>query len=111
MSADAGYKANMSKLYDTIRSQITNAKRSADANVQVSDFPGVGRNIASGIASGITSNSSVVYNAVRRVIAQAKAEANAAADAHSPSRLFRDEVGRWIAEGIAVGVEDYAKDV
>lgn len=110
-NTDAGYKANMSKLYDTIRAQITNAKRSADANVQVSDFPGVGRNIASGIASGITSNSSVVYNAVRRVIAQAKAEANAAADAHSPSRLFRDEVGRWIAEGIAVGVEDYAKDV
>lgn len=110
-NTDAGYKANMSKLYDTIRSQITNAKRSADANVQVSDFPGVGRNIASGIASGITSNSSVVYDAVRRVIAQAKAEANAAADAHSPSRLFRDEVGRWIAEGIAVGVEDYAKDV
>lgn len=108
---DAGFQQKMSLLYDSVRKLVTNAKRSADANVQVSDFPGVGRNIASGIASGITSNSSVVYNAVRRVIAQAKAEANAAADAHSPSRLFRDEVGRWIAEGIAVGVEDYAKDV
>lgn len=108
---DAGFQQNMSKLYNSVRSQITNAKRSALANVQVADFPGVGRQISAGIASGITSNSGVVYNAVRRVVTQAKAAAEAAAEIASPSKLFRDAVGRWIAEGIAVGIEDYSGEV
>lgn len=108
---DAGFQQNMSRLYNSVRSQITNAKRSAMANVQVADFPGVGRQISAGIASGITSNSGVVSNAVRRVVTQAKAAAEAAAGIASPSKLFRDEVGRWIAEGIAVGIEDYSGDV
>lgn len=108
---DAGFKQNQSKLYDSVRAQITNAKRSALANVQVADFPGVGRQISAGIASGITSNSGVVSNAVRRVVTQAKAAAEAAAGIASPSKLFRYAVGRWIAEGIAVGIEDYSTEV
>lgn len=108
---DTGFKQKMSLLYNSVRQFITNAKRSAEANVAVADFPGIGRQIASGMASGITSNSGVVYDAVRRVVSQAKREAEAAAGIHSPSRLFRDSVGRWISEGIAVGIEDYAKVV
>ena len=30
---------------------------------------------------------------------------------HSPSRLMRDDVGKWIPEGIAVGIRDNAKSV
>ena len=39
---------------------------------------------------------------------------NAAKDAlkvGSPSRLFRDEVGRWIPRGISVGIEDTVPEV
>ncbi len=77
------------------------------ANAEKEGFVTVGKNISSGIASGINANSGVVAEAARRVIRNAKKAANSESDSHSPSRVFRDEVGKFLPLGVAVGIEKH----
>lgn len=63
----------------------------------------IGKYIAAGIASGISSNSYLIQNAISQAIQDALAAAKDEAGIKSPSKLFRDEVGRYLAEGVGVG--------
>lgn len=79
-------------------SQIKNAFTSVN-------WGSVGMNIISGIASGISS-------AVGSLISAATSAASSALDAiksklgiHSPSRVFRDQVGKMMALGMGIGFE------
>lgn len=79
-------------------SQIKNAFTSVN-------WGSVGMNIISGIASGISS-------AVGSLISVATSAASSALDAiksklgiHSPSRVFRDQVGKMMALGMGIGFE------
>lgn len=79
-------------------SQIGNAFTSVN-------WGSVGMNIISGIASGISS-------AVGSLISAATSAASSALDAiksklgiHSPSRVFRDQVGKMMALGMGIGFE------
>lgn len=74
-------------------------------------FEGVGRNMMAGVALGMNENSSLVYNAVRTILNNAKNEANKATDSHSPSRIWRNQVGLYMAQGAALGILDGKKDV
>lgn len=69
------------------------------------DWADIGLNIIEGIASGI-------WNAGGRIIDAAKNAAQSAFDAacdflgiNSPSRLFRDKVGKYMALGMGIGFE------
>lgn len=64
-----------------------------------------GAYIGQGVAAGMRSALGSVTSAANAIIAKANEAARAAAKIHSPSRLFRDEVGYWIGAGIAVGIE------
>ena len=66
----------------------------------------VGVEIPAGIARGIANNSFAAVNQVVALMQQVIAAAQSAADIRSPSRLFRDKIGRNIARGIGVGIED-----
>lgn len=81
------------------------------ASSEKSGFTTVGKNLSSGIASGITANSGIVAEAARRVVRNAKDAANAEADSHSPSRVFRDEVGKFLPLGMAVGIRKNTGEV
>ena len=59
----------------------------------------VGQNIIQGIVNGISSSSGILYNKLKAV-----AQSALAAAISSPSKVMRDEVGRWIPEGIAAGI-------
>ena len=66
----------------------------------------VGRNIIRGIANGILGGVGSIITAAKNA---AKAALNAAKNflgIHSPSRVFRDQVGKYMAEGLGVGFED-----
>lgn len=71
----------------------------------------VGSMIGQGLASGMYSALGAVTAAANALVAQAERAAQAKAKIHSPSRLFRDNVGRYIAQGIAVGIEKNTSDV
>jgi len=77
----------------------------------VSTMQYVGSMIGQGLASGMYSTLGAVTAAANALVAQAERAAQAKAKIHSPSRLFRDNVGRYIAQGIAVGIEKNTSDV
>lgn len=95
----SGVTANKGKIKTAAQNAVNGAKK-----VSTGGFTTVGKNISTGIASGIDQNSGVVSSAARRVIQQAKTAANDEADSHSPSRVFRDQVGKFLPLGVAVGI-------
>ena len=64
----------------------------------------VGAYIGQGLAQGMMSALGAVTAAANALVAQAERAAQAKARIHSPSRLFRDNVGRYISQGVAVGI-------
>lgn len=74
-------------------------------------FKDVGYNMMSGVAIGLNSGSGLVYNKVRQIMKQAKTEADKANDSHSPSRVWRNQVGAYMAQGLALGISDGKQDV
>lgn len=64
--------------------------------------------MAQGLAVGMKSALPEVTAAANQLVAQAEKAAQAKAKIHSPSRLFRDEVGWWIGAGISVGIDKSA---
>lgn len=82
----------------SIISQIKNAFTSIDWGT-------VGSNIIKGIASGLKSAGGAIVEAAKSA---AKSALNAAKDflgIHSPSRVFRDEVGKMMALGMGIGFD------
>ena len=71
----------------------------------------VGKNIALGIATGIGVGTPFVVSAARNAVNQAVQAAKAAGDIHSPSRVFRDQVGKMLTAGIVVGIEQTSEGV
>ena len=63
-----------------------------------------GSSIVSGIVSGVNNAAGSLMGAMRSRAMQALAEARSALGIHSPSAVMRDQVGRWIPEGIADGI-------
>lgn len=69
------------------------------------DWLSIGINIIKGIASGIANAAGLIADAARNAAKKAFDAAKAFLGIHSPSRLMRDQVGRYISEGIAVGID------
>lgn len=67
-----------------------------------------GSYMAQGLAVGMRSALSEVTAAANQLVAQAEKAAKAKAKIHSPSRLFRDEIGWWIGAGVSVGIDKSA---
>ena len=67
-----------------------------------------GAYMAQGLAVGMRSALAEVTAAANQLVAQAEKAAQAKAKIHSPSRLFRDEVGFWIGAGISAGIDKSA---
>lgn len=64
----------------------------------------VGYNISAGIASGVRSGSYLISQAAMAAARSALAAAKQTLGVQSPSRVFREQVGRMIPAGIAQGV-------
>lgn len=94
--------AAMSAMLSSIRSAAMSG---------VSSMRYAGNMIGQGLAQGMYSALGAVTAAANALVAQAERAAQAKAKIHSPSRLFRDNVGRYIAQGIAVGIEQNSSDV
>ena len=60
----------------------------------------------SGIANGIRGAAGAVVSALGGVVNQAVEHAKSMLGIHSPSRVMRDLIGKNIARGVAVGIED-----
>lgn len=81
------------------------------ANSYGGSFTSVGYNMMSGVAIGLNSGSGLVYNKIQQILDEAKRRANKINDSRSPSRVWRDQVGLYMAQGLAQGVDKGKKDV
>ena len=77
----------------------------------VGSIRSIGSMIGQGLAQGMYSALGAVTAAADALVAQAERAARAKAKIHSPSRLFRDSVGRFLPMGVAVGIEKNTKYV
>lgn len=106
-AAEANYKfikENYEKGFDEFSDKML--KESAeDALLAKQQFKAVGDNITGGITQGVNDGSGILNSSIRAVIGSALAAAKQEAVIKSPSRLFRDQVGKFISEGIGVGIE------
>ena len=66
-----------------------------------------GMSIGEGMMSGIYAMAGAVASAASSIAFGAVAAARSALAINSPSKVFRDQVGRAIPEGMAVGIEKY----
>lgn len=64
----------------------------------------VGRSIIDGIVSGVKNAASSLYNALKNLAKEALQAAKDKLKIGSPSKVFRDQIGKWIPEGIAAGI-------
>lgn len=96
----AGMGNNSGKVGTKAKSVVSSAKASASSV----GWTSIGTGIVNGIISGMSQMLSSVTSYARKLIQKTKNAAKDEADINSPSRLFRDEIGVSIPEGIAVGI-------
>lgn len=70
----------------------------------------IGNNTLQGLIDGLT-NKKKINNSAKSLVNSLKTAIQKEADIHSPSRLFRREVGVHIGDGVALGIEDEQKTV
>lgn len=71
----------------------------------------IGSNIVKGVWNGITGMVGWLHDKVGGFFSGIVDGAKEALGIHSPSRVFRDQVGKYMAQGVGVGFEDESKDV
>ena len=105
-----GIGQNVARGISSTIGQATAAMSSMIASIRSVGMSGaatmryVGAMIGQGLAQGMYSALWAVTAAANALVAQAERAAQAKARIHSPSRLFRDNVGRYISQGMAVGI-------
>ena len=117
-SAQSTISNMMSNLVSHIQSGMSSANSIVNSNMgsiisTISSYSGsasssgynIGYNISAGIANGIWANVGSIESAAQRIINKANEAARAAAQIHSPSRLFASSVGKFIPQGIAMGID------
>jgi phage-related protein len=69
------------------------------------EIKNVGKYLVEGLWNGISGMASWVGQKVREFAGNIVGNIKSALGIHSPSTVFRDEVGKWIPQGIAVGIK------
>lgn len=87
-----------------LASAAASVARNALSSFLSIDWASVGSNIISGIVGGLWSAAGSLFSSLRSLASSALSAAKDALDIGSPSKVFRDEVGKWIPEGIAEGI-------
>ena len=112
-ASTTGVNAALNPWRSAVNSAVNVGYASQSAHLAKSAFSGVnwpslGYQISAGIAQGIRNGSALISDAARAAALSALATAKKALGIRSPSRLFRDEVGRQISRGLALGILDGA---
>ena len=98
-------KSSLSSTWNSIKSTASSTWSGIKNAIQNQGWSGVGSNICNGIANGISSGWSWLKNKVSSLASSLLSAAKSALGIHSPSRLFRDEIGLNIGYGVGEGVE------
>lgn len=98
-------------LFDSIPETMESIAETAKEWFEDIDWWEIGTNIISGIIGGLWDAAGDLWDTVASVVSGAESRAESWLGIASPSKVFRDKVGRWIPAGIAEGIEEGAGDV
>lgn len=93
----------------SVTSAVSNIGNSIIDTLSGIDLFEIGSNIIQGLINGIGSMVGAVASKISEVAGNIKDKITGALGIHSPSRWMRDYVGKFIPQGIAVGIEEDAK--
>lgn len=79
--------------------------------VKQTDWLQLGKDIISGLINGIGAMGGALWEAAKSVAHSVLNSIKGALGIHSPSRVMRDQVGKWIPAGIAEGINGNATPV
>jgi len=89
---------------------VANLESAISAAFMTSSLRSVGLNAMFGMAAGVRAGQSAVIAAMRTAAQNAVTAAKSALQIHSPSRVFRDEVGAMTMKGFGQGVLEETKE-
>lgn len=96
---------------NTISSTANNIFQTFKNRLSSSNFWSIGSNIISGISRGISNGISTLRSTVTSVSSKVTSWFKSSLNIHSPSRVLRDEVGKFIPLGIAEGITREASTI
>lgn len=102
----AGGKGQI-KQVASLQGQLSQASTSF-ANSAANDLYGAGVNAAKGLVNGLKSQQGAIAKQMQTIANTMTRSVKRALGIHSPSRVFRDEVGRQIVAGLALGINGNA---
>lgn len=100
----AGIRYRKTNAQDAGRQLATAAKNGADS--QKSSFKSIGYNMAAALAEGIRNGQSQAISAAVNMAVQAYQQAKSAIGQHSPTGIFKDELGKNIPLAVAYGIQE-----
>lgn len=101
----SGMKQVISDQMDLIGDTFTKIWNNVMKFLKGIKLKGVGGDIMKGLLDGIIGKAEALYKKASEIASNIKKKIKKALDINSPSRVMRDEVGRWIPAGIADGIE------
>ncbi len=113
-----GIKSTISNVVNGVKTAVTNGFNNVKNTVLsifgnlASNVINVGTNIVQGIWNGISNGLGWIKSKITGWVGNVTSFIKSLFGIHSPSRVMRDEVGRYLAEGVAVGMTenvDYVK--
>lgn len=110
-SAWSSIKTTASTKWADIKSMITTKWDSLKTTLSNTDWTSVGSSICNGIRDGIDTGWTWLKTTVSGLASKMLSTAKSALDINSPSRVFRDEVGKNISLGVAEGITDTESNV
>ena len=104
-------KTTLSNGFEQAKNSITTKMQSAMDTIKGQDWHSVGTNICDGIKNGINAGWTWLKTTVSNLASNLVSSAKSVLGINSPSRVFRDEVGVYIGEGIGEGITDSESSV
>lgn len=102
---------SMHELLKSVQSDAGRVKSIPETEWKFETVKPIGRNFSAGLAAGIKDGRSEVINAAADVSSGAVLGAKRTLKIKSPSRVMRDEVGKYISLGVAEGIEENGDEV
>lgn len=97
-----------SSMVSKAKSAMTNVKNTIGNTLKgaISTVKNIGSNIVSGLWNGISNKTGWLIGRIKSFCSNALGAIKSFFKIKSPSRVMRDEVGKYLAEGVGVGIED-----
>lgn len=100
----SGIKTGIGGVWSKLKEKFSSFKTSIKSFFSAENFKNLGNNIVSGIKRGINDKISEIKTALTNGLSSALSAVKQLLGIHSPSRVFRDEVGQYIGLGIGEGI-------